>query len=72
MPCDMSIEGEERGVTMWYWYVWGAVDFIIGFISYSCLVVARRADDRSAAIGWEEAFLVEVQSGDSASNTDLA
>ncbi len=54
---------------MWYWYVLGAVAFIIGFVLYSCLVVAGRAEDRRDAIEREEA--IEVQPCDSDSDMEL-
>ena len=39
---------------MWYWYVLGGVGFLTGLFSYSTLVVARRADDRTDAIKRED------------------
>ncbi len=35
---------------MWYWYVIGAGALVIGFLGYSLLVVAGRADTRKDAI----------------------
>ncbi len=35
---------------MWYWYVIGAGVFVIGFLGYSLLVVAGRADARKDAL----------------------
>ncbi len=67
---QFDCEGEQRVVIMWYWYVFGAVALIIGFISYSFLVIARRADDRKDAIEGEETLPEQVQSCDSASDMD--
>ena len=39
---------------MWYWYVIGVIAFLIGFLSYSLLVAAGRADVKREAIEREE------------------
>jgi len=41
-------------VTIWYWYVVGVIAFVIGFFSYSFLVVAGRADVKRDAVIREE------------------
>ena len=54
---------------MWYWYVIGAGALLIGFLGYSLLVVAGRADTRKDAIQREEPS-AKVQSRGSASERE--